>query len=381
MEITVSKDSSVPLYTQLLNEVRHRILSGQWSPGSRIPSELQLQQQLQISRSTIRQALRAAQSEGLIERVPGKGTFVARSPADQVNSHLIGFIISEFRTTFEGQLLCGAENVTKARGYRIIFYRSGGEVSEENRLLELLVQDRVGGIIIWPAIGEDKHDRVLFRLAAQRTPSLVLMDRTFPHLESDCVLCDNYGGAYAATQHLITLGHRRIAFLSRPILQLLPIAERLRGYRQALQDAGLTPLPPLLVGSPGQEITAEYALRTYTDVNNHDVREIARYLENPQRATAIFTMNDFMAMQVLSAAKLVGLRMPDDFSLVGFDDLDIVTQLEVPLTTVAQDPLALGSRAAELLIERIEGYKGPPHQVVLPTRLMVRASTAPPPLS
>ena len=378
MEITVSKDSPVPLHTQLLNEVRHRILSGQWPPGSRVPSELKLQQQLQISRSTIRQALHAAQSEGLIERVPGKGTFVAHSPADKGNSHLIGFVISEFRTTFEGQLLCGAENVTKAGGYRILFSRSGGEVSEENRLLELLVQDRVGGIIIWPAIGEDEHNRVLFRLAAQGTPPLVLMDRTFPHLESDCVLCDNYGGAHAAIQHLIALGHQRIAFLSRPILQLLPIAERLRGYRQALQDAGLAPLPPLLVGSVGQEITSTHALRTHTDANSQDVREIARYLEDPQRATAIFTMNDFMAMQVFSAASSVGMRVPGDFSLVGFDDLDVVTQLEVPLTTVAQDPLALGSRAAEALIQRIEGYSGPSHQVVLPTRLMVRASTAPP---
>ncbi|MBC7250456.1 MAG: GntR family transcriptional regulator [Anaerolineae bacterium] len=377
MEITVSKDSSVPLHTQLLNEVRHYILSGQWPPGSRIPSELQLQQQLQISRSTIRQALRAAQ-EGLIERVPGKGTFVARSLADKSNSQLIGFVISEFRTTFEGQLLCGAENVTRARGYRIIFYRSKAEVSEENRLLELLMQDRVGGIIIWPALGGDEQSRVLFRLAAQGTPPLALMDRTFPNLECDCVLCDNYGGAYAATEHLIALGHRQIVFLSRPILQLLPIAERLRGYRQALLDAGLSPLPPLLVGIPDHEITAEYALRTYTDVNNQDVREIARYLESPQRATAIFTMNDLMALQVLSAARLVGLRVPDDFSLVGFDDLDIVTQLEVPLTTVAQDPLALGSRAAEMIIERIEGYNGPARQVVLPTQLMIRASTAPP---
>jgi len=376
MEITIFRDSAVPLHVQLLNQLRHFILSGHWPPGSRLPSEPELQQQLQISRSTIRQALHEAQAEGLIERVPGKGTFVARSPAIKTNSHLIGFVTFDFLSEFQGKLLSGAESAARARGYRIVFCHSERKISEENRLLELLLQDRVGGILIWPAMGDDRS-RLLFRLATQGAPPLVLMDRTFTGLTCDWVVSDNYAGAYAATQHLIALGHRRIIFLSRPILQLLPIAERVRGYRQALQDAGCTPLEPWLVGSRGQELGTGYALRTYADASSQDIRQIVRYLEGPQRPTALFAMNDLMAMQALKAAHLVGLRVPDDLSLVGFDDLNMVRHLEVPLTTVAQDTFTMGRRAAELLIERIEGYEGPPRREVLPTQLRVRASTAP----
>ena len=377
MEITILRDNAIPLHVQLLNQLRHFILSGQWPPGSRLPSEPELQQQLQISRSTIRRALHDAQAEGLIERVPGKGTFVARSPASKGNRHLIGFVTFDFLSEFQGKLLSGAESVARAKGYRIVFCHSERKVSEENRLLELLLQDQVGGILIWPAMGDD-HTRVLFQLATQGVPPLVLMDRTFTGLTCDWVVSDNYAGAYAATQHLIALGHQRIAFLSRPILQLLPIAERVRGYRQALQDAGCTPLEPWLVGVAGQEMGTGYALRTYTDASSQDIQQIARYLENPQRPTAIFAMNDLMAIQALKAASLVRLRVPDDLSLVGFDDLDVVSHLEVPLTTMVQDTFTLGSRAAELLIERIEEYDGPPRQEVLPTQLRVRASTAPP---
>jgi DNA-binding LacI/PurR family transcriptional regulator len=373
MEITVSRDNSIPLHLQLLNAVRHRILSAEWPAGSRIPSEHAFQQSLGISRSTIRQALRAAEAEGLIESVPGKGSFVCQTPASQGTPRLIGFVIPYFRSSFDSQLLRGAESVAKAKGYRVIFCNSERRVQEEDRQLQLLVQDRVAGIIIWPVMSDDSH-RLLFRLAAQGI-SLSLMDRSFPGLETDLVLCDNYGGAYAATQHLIALGHRRIAFLGRSYLHLLPIAERLQGYRQAMQEAGLEPLAPLLVGIP-QEMSTDYALRTYTDASGEDIPQIMRYLASSPGITAIFAMNDLMALAVLKAANLMGIKVPQKLSVVGFDDLDFVSQLEVPLTTVAQDPFALGQQAATLLFDRVEHRTNQPRRVILPTHLVVRASTA-----
>jgi len=377
LKITITRESTIPLHLQLLNQLRHLILSGQWAPGSRLPSETELQRQLGISRSTIRQALNNAEAEGLIERAPGKGTFVARSPTRRLNNHLIGYITFDFLSDFQRQLLSGAEDAARSKGYRILFCNSNRDVAEENRLLDQLLEDRVGGILIWPALDSDPS-RHLFRLASQSLIPLVLMDRTLPGLECDHVISDNYAGAYAATEYLIQLGHRRIVFLSRPILQLLPIAERLRGYREALQAAGLQPLEPWLVGTADQEMGTGYALRSYNAASSQEIEQIVRRLESPQRPTAIFAMNDLMAMQALKAANLAGLRVPEDLSLVGFDDMDLVRHLEVPLTTVAQDTFALGQRATGLLIERIEGYRGPPRREVLPTRLRIRASTGPP---
>lgn len=375
MDIAVSKDSSIPLHIQLLNNMRHRILSGEWSAGSRVPSENTLQSLLGISRSTIRQALTTAKAEGLIESVPGKGTFVRQNPNKQSNSRLIGFVIPYFRSSFDSQLLRGAESALRARGYRVVFCNSERQRQEEDRLLHLLLQDHAAGILIWPVM-EDSSQRFLFDLVRQQVP-VSLMDRTFPGLEADVVLCDNFNGGYMATQHLIALEHRQIIFMARPHLNLLPIAERLRGYHQAMHDAGLEPPAPLLIGAQ-QEISTDYALRSYTNASGEDIQQIRAYLGAPNRASAIFAMNDLMALQVMRAAELSNVGVPQDLSVVGFDDMDFASHLEIPLTTVAQDSFALGQQAAHLLLQRIEGASDPPRQIVLPTHLVVRASTASP---
>lgn len=376
MDIVVSKDSPIPLHIQLLNDLRHRILSGQWPAGIRVPSENTLQELLGISRSTIRQAMNVARAEGLIESVPGKGTFVSQVTARQHNPRLVGYVTPYFRSSFDTQLINGAESTVRAKGYRIIFCNSESRIQEEDRLLRLLLQDRVAGVLIWPVM-DDNSQRFLFDLVRQNTPT-ALMDRTFPALDTDVVLCDNFSGGYSATQHLIALGHRQIVFAARPHLSLLPIAERLRGYRQAMRDAGIEPLDPLVIGAQ-QEIRTDYAIRSYTDASGEDIQQIRNYLTSPQPATAIFTMNDLMALQVLRAAELAGVPVPRGLSVVGFDDQDFVSHLEVPLTTVAQNPFTLGQEAARLLLERIEGSRSDaPRRVILPTRLVVRASTAPP---
>lgn len=375
MDIVVSKESPIPLHLQLLNEIRHRILSSEWPEGSRIPSEHALERAAQISRNTVRQALTAARAEGLIETVPGKGAFVSRRPARQNGLHLIGYVVPYFRSTFDGQLIRGAESALRPHNYRIVFATSDGKLADENRTLRLLMQDGVAGILIWPAMADEPH-RFLADLIRQGVP-VGLMDRTFPGLEADIVLYDNFAGGYLATQHLLSLGHRRIAFLCRPHVALLPIAERLRGYREAMRDAGLDALEPLLVGER-QEIRTDYALRAYTDASGADIDQLRHYLISPGRATAIFAMNDLMAIQALRAAEVEGIVVPGGLSVVGFDDLDFVGHLRVPLTTVVQDPFALGYEAAQCLLERIEDPNRRPRQLVLATRLVVRASTAPP---
>lgn len=376
-DIEISRDSIIPLHQQVLNQLRHLILSGKWPPGTRIPSETALQRYLGISRGTIRQALNRAEAEGLIERVPGKGTFVATTSRTRRARGFIGYVTFDFMSEFQGQLLQGAESAARERGYRIIFCNSNGDVREENKLLEQLIADNVEGILIWPALGETS-DRVLYHLVQEGRLPVVFVDRSLDALSCDCVLSDNFSGGYMATRHLIELGHRRIAFLSRPILRLEPVADRFEGYRQAMADAGQEPLPPLLVGVPDKELSHQEALRAYRQGTSDELQQIAEILKRPDRPTAIFAMNDLMALQVLRAAERVGLTVPDDLSLVGFDDMDVLTQLGIPLTTVAQDTFALGRRAAELLIGRVEGYRGPPRKEVISTRLQVRQTTGAP---
>jgi DNA-binding LacI/PurR family transcriptional regulator len=378
MRLSVNPQSAVPLHVQLLDQIRHLILSGEWMPGSQLPSEASLGRELQISRGTIRQALQNAEVEGLIERVPGKGTFVAQMRTRDAPLRLIGFITSDFLSDHQRQLLRGAEHLARSRGYGILFGSSSQELEAENRLLDQMVADQVSGILIWP-IFEHAPARRLFELGVQCEPPMVLMDRTLPGLVCDSVASDNYAGAYAATKHLIELGHRRIVFLTRPLLELSTIADRLRGYRDALRAAGYAPQEPWCIEPGLEEQGEQYALHQYSSVGtNNEMATIAEQLSEPQSPTAIFAMNDLTALLAENAASLAGLSVPRDLSIVGFDDMDFVTFLPVPLTSVAQDALGLGKRAAELLIERIEGYDGPPRAELLPTQLKVRATTCPP---
>jgi GntR family transcriptional regulator of arabinose operon len=378
-QINIDRDGAIPLHVQLLNQLRHFILSGQWAPGSRIPSEPELRNRLNISRSTIRQALANAEAEGLITRVPGKGTFVAAVASDARNRRLIGYITGNCSGPMQSRILSGAERVAAARGYRIIFGNSNGDTNEESRLLDQLVhEDKVVGIIIWPVLRDKESGRV-FQLARAGMIPVVAVDRTYTGLQCDFVSSDNYAGGYAAVEHLLGQGHRRIVFLSQPILRLITVSERFRGYQDAMCDGGLTPLEPWLVGSSAKELDIRGAAEGIQDAHGHEIAEIVEHLGCPSLPTAIVAINDTMAIQAMTAARSLGMAVPEDLSVVGFDDISVVNALlDTPLTTVAQDPYTMGKRATELLIERIEGYSGSPRQEFLPTELRVRASTTPP---
>jgi GntR family transcriptional regulator, arabinose operon transcriptional repressor len=367
----LNKESPVPLHTQLLNELRRAILNGELKAHSRIGSEPELARTLNISRTTIRQAWEDAEAEGLLYRVHGKGTYVA-DPVKTQEIHRVGFLIPNFWTSFDSQLLNGAEAYLREHGYRLMFSATDRTVAEENRLMREMLKEGVVGFLLWPAIGE-RETRFLEQVNDVPT---VFIDRPIPGLNYPCIAAEHYQGAVYAVQHLIDQGHVEIAFLSHPTLGLWSIAERLRGYEDTMRAAGLRPRPPILVGS-GSEISTQLALHSYEVGQGREISELGLILRQPNRPSAIFASNDLMALQVLRAARLAGLRVPDDFSLVGFDDMEIVSHAEPPLTTVAQDPQRVGAEAAKVLLEIVNGHWPAEQTILLPTRLVVRESTAP----
>jgi GntR family transcriptional regulator of arabinose operon len=379
--IKIDRAGAIPLHVQLLNQLRQLILSGQWPPDTRLPSEPTLGRRLDISRGTIRQALSNGESEGLIVRVPGKGTFVAPLALERRSGNLIGYVTDDCCDPLQSQVLTSAQSVVTAMGCRVIFANSNGDMEEEGRLLEQMVGEiKVAGIIIWPVAREVPAGRVL-QLCQQRAVPLVAVDRTVEGLACDFVTSDNYGGAYAAVEHLLGLGHERIAFLSHPVNYVSTVAERWRGYRDAMRDAGLAVHDPWLVGQPGRETCSRIGVEGDADDHDRDVEEIAHYLKSAQCPTAIFAVNDSMTIRALKAARMLGMVVPEDLSLVGFDDDAIIgALLDLPLTAVGQDAQGIGKRAAELLIERIQGYSGSRREESLPTELKVRGSTVAPPV-
>jgi DNA-binding LacI/PurR family transcriptional regulator len=372
------------LYTQLLVHFRERILEGSLPAGTRLPTELELAQEHQISRGTVRQALSALVNEGLLERVRGRGPFVRPSrlsstSAARAPERRIGLVLSHSGSQLDLDILIGVEHTAKSRGYQVSFAYAEEDLEELDRDIARLRADLVAGMIIFP-VSDVAYDESVWRLQANSIP-FVLVDRYFPDLDADYVAADNVGGGYRATEHLLILGHRRIGFVysSKGSLLTTSVRDRCEGYRRALQEYG-QPYDETLVAQwqvaqwqPAQQRGAPCA----TD----------QFLLREDRPSAIFAVNDEVAVELLRAAQRLGLRVPEDLALVGFDDLNYAAHLNPPLTTVAQPRMDIGVRAGHLLINRIEGQAGPPKHIELPTnlvvrescgaRLQVRASTAP----
>lgn len=366
----ISKDSPLPLHIQLLDDLRHKIMSGQLKPHTQLPGEWELVDTLNISRATIQRAWQTAQEEKLIYRVVGKGTFVAE-PMKRSDQATVGFIIPEYRGTFAMKILSGAEQVLRRKGYSVQFASTDRDVAEENRILKQMISSNIGGVILVPVRSSLKN-RIL-NSTELRIP-LVLMDRPVNGIVLPCISSNNYAGGWQAMQHLISLGHRQILFVARPHMDLWPVAERYRAYHDALQQVGCTPQPPFLIGTDHEMSSYE----AYIQEDDREIEPLLELLRSAQRPSAIFAVNDWMALKVQRAIHLAGLTNPGDISLIGFDDLDIAQYQTPPLTTIAQDASLMGAEAARRLLTLIEGETSQEILTLLPTHLVERASTAPP---
>ena len=377
-DILLYHDSFVSLHVQLHNQLRELIVSGHWHAGNRIPSENQLTSELNISRSTVRIALQRAELEGLVERIPGKGTFVAHFSHKERQRRLIGFVTCGFDSETHLLLLNGAEEEIKANGHHIIFTNAQSR-QQEIDVLKRFREEGIAGLLLWPHASASRMQQENSHYYHELDVPMVLMDREIYGLECDCVTSENYGGTQALMQHLIELGHQHIVFLSHHETELLTVKERYRAYCDALQDAKLPVINRWLIGEPGVEIGATYTLRSSVDVNSPELQQIRNYmLSAAAKPTAIVALNDYLAVLATQAIRSLDLSIPDAVSICGFDDIDLAAHLQVPLTTVAQDSYLIGKHAARLLIERLEGYSGPARRDIISTQLRIRSSTAVP---
>ena len=150
-----------------------------------------------------------------------------------------------------------------------------------------------------------------------------------------------------------------------------------RACCDVLEEAGLPTLKPWIIGQPNTEIGASYALQSSLDQSSLEIQQIKNYISTFQPCpTAIFALNDWLALLAMQTMKRLGLKVPDAISIAGFDDIDLAVHLEVPLTTVAQDPFRIGKRAAQLLLDRLENNTHRARLEIIPTELRIRGSTS-----
>lgn len=282
----------------------------------------------------------------------------ARSLANK-RSRLIGVVIPQlepgsrlvFANPFYASILSGIEHEARDRGFHVIV--SG--VSADGSYLELARRRNLEGIII---IG--MHPDAFYGELKKSQIPIVLVDSVCGEHDFDDVAIDDRRGGFLATDFLVSRGHRRVAIATGALAPGGVHAERLAGYRDALEAAGIAFDPDLVLeGSVGFDAGVKAADRALAVLGG---------------SGAVFAAADIIAVGMLKGFYLRGVRVPDDFSLVGFDDLDVARWTTPGLTTVRQDILAKGATAVALVAERIDGGPAEKRRVVLPVELVERES-------
>ncbi len=262
----------------------------------------------------------------------------------------IGLVIDDISNPFWAVLTRAIEDAAAARDRQVIIASSDFRPEREHRIIDSLVAQRLGGLLIVP-VGEDHS--YLAREMELGTP-IVFLDRPQQKLQADTITLDDYGGARSATEHLLAHGHRRIALLAQS-LRIYTMRERFRGYRDSLSEAGIDIDPTL-------EATAETVEEARAATS--------RLLGSESPPTAIFCANNRMSVGAVGALGQRRTRV----AVVGFDDIELAEALAVPLTVVRTDAAELGRKGAELLLRRMDGWAESPQAIVLPTVLVPRGS-------
>ena len=268
----------------------------------------------------------------------------------------IGLILPDSANPFFAESGRQLEEAAFQSGYSLILCNTDGDLVKEKCYTEVLLNKQVDGIIFM-ATGDDMQS--LRELVSRQLP-VVIVDRFMDHMELDEVVTDNHQSGYLATNFLITNGHRRIAIIRGPS-NITPSAQRVTGYHQALTEANL-------LADPALEATGDFRAES-------GYLAAQQLLKQKQPPSAIFACNDLMAIGALRAIHEAGLRVPEDISLIGHDDIEMASYIQPTLTTIAQPITQLAETAIQWLVERIELPSLPPRQTVLANRLVERQST------
>ena len=295
-----------------------------------------------------------AKVQAVIEELGYEASLVAQSLRNH-RTNVIGILVADLEP-FSTELLKGAGDAIRGSGFELVVYSAGGRAVDregwERRYLSRLSGTLVdGAVLVTPTVVDVQYGAPVVAVDPHTGPS---------HLPT--VDSDNLHGARLATEHLLELGHRRIAMLTgRPDLQSAQLRER--GYRDALAAAGVPVDEELVqVGAYDPAVSAKPA---------------RRLLSSDRRPTAVFAANDLSALATLEVAAELGLRVPEDLSVVGFDNIPESALAAPPLTTVEQPIRQMGHQAIETLIRLIRGEQPESMHVTLATSLVVRQSTGP----
>ncbi|MBC7189475.1 LacI family DNA-binding transcriptional regulator, partial [Candidatus Aerophobetes bacterium] len=286
-----------------------------------------------------------------IQELGYRPNIVARSLRKK-RTGIIGLVLSDIANPFFPEIARGVEERAREYGFNVIFCNTDANPEREKNLINILLSRQIDGLIITSA----RSNANLQEYLKENCPIVLVNRDPFPG-KFDFVGIDNVNAAKIATEHLISLGHRKIAFIEGEPASPASFG-RYEGYKKALLEANIP-------------LREDYVRIGYLRYEG-GYRAMLSFLENPSPPTAVFCANDMMAIGAIDACLERGFRVPEDFAIVGFDDMWVASLKSIELTTVRQPRYEMGVRAVDLMIERIEGKRSKIKREILPAELIIR---------
>lgn len=351
-----------PKYQKLKDYIIETIKSDELTPGDKIYSENEMAIKFDISRHTVRQALGELVSEGWLYRVQGKGTYVNRDPGEHSkNSKTIGVVTTYLNDYIFPSIIRGIYSVLSENGYNIILGCTYNQHEKERFCLENLLSQNISGLIVEPtqsALPNPNID-IYKRLSKLHIPTLFIHG-CYKELEYSYIIEDDEELGFIATKHLIHLQHERIAGIFK--IDDIQGHHRFSGFQKAHSEAGL-------------HISDSKILWFATYDMDEKLSAESLHLHNLlSQCTAVVCYNDEIALKVMNALKIMRLQVPEDISLVSFDDSQIASAYDIKLTTVAHPKEKLGEESAKAIINMVE-RKQDYYDVKMVPELILREST------
>ncbi|MCB7069779.1 GntR family transcriptional regulator [Caldibacillus sp. 210928-DFI.2.22] len=335
------------------NWIKSKVFDGTFQPNQKISSESELMKQFNVSRHTVRLALADLVNEGLLYKEQGSGTYVSerslkKNQTNSVSSKKVAIITTYISDYIFPSIIRGAESVLSQEGYQVTLFSTNNNHESEKRILETVISQNFDGVIVEPTKSAISNPNINYylNLEALKIP-YIMINAFYDELEPISVTLNDMEGGYLQTEHLIRLGHRNIlGFFKNDDMQGL---KRMKGYLKAYRDYGIPIIPQNIITYNTKSKDSALPLERLED----------RLSNSPEKITGIVSYNDELAMRILEVLRQKNLQIPEDISIVGFDDSFLSEVSEVKLTTIKHPKSELGEMAAKLIISLIEINNGP----------------------
>ena len=353
-----------PKYLQLKEYRKDLIQQDHLEPGEKIYSENELAQSFSISRHTVRQAIGELVNEGWLYRIQGKGTFVGRTPhIRKESSKIVGVVTTYLNDYIFPNIIKGMDTVLGTAGYNIVLSHTNNKIDKERICLNNILDKNIDGLIVEPTKSALPNPNIeLYKELSAKGIPIIFIHGSYRDLNYSYVIEDDVQAGYLAARHLIELGHRQITGIFK--MDDVQGHGRYRGFTKAHQDKNLSMQGQAVIWFSTEEKEVLLNDEGYGEVLYNRLGD----------SSAIVCYNDQIAIKVIDVLRKQGKKVPEDISVVSFDDSDIAVATEIKLTTVAHPKEELGEKAARHLLNMIEGKEIHVEDVMEP-KLIIRQST------